>query len=118
MLKETIIHETYKDGKYTDEPSSLFLYIEEKKKYAGVYCYFLPFYKNYKNIVIVKEMNYSSKWFAKKKMNENFIEEILLYIKDFNKKWNENFLKVFILNWLKKNSSINFYVDEYIVYDI
>ena len=101
MLKETIIHETYKDGKYTDEPSSLFLYIEEKKKYAGVYCYFLPFYKNYK-----------------KKMNENFIEEILLYIKDFNKKWNENFLKVFILNWLKKDSSINFDGDEYLVYDI
>ena len=36
MLKETIIHEAYKDGKYTDEPSSLFLYIEEKKKYANV----------------------------------------------------------------------------------
>ena len=30
MLKETIIHEAYKDGKYTDEPSSLFLYTEEK----------------------------------------------------------------------------------------
>ena len=51
-------------------------------------------------------------------MNENFIEEILLYIKDFNKKWNENFLKVFILNWLKKDSSINFDGDEYLVYDI
>ena len=62
MLKETIIHETYKDGKYTDEPSSLFLYIEEKKKYAGVYCYFLPFYKNYKNIVIVKKRLFYKFW--------------------------------------------------------
>lgn len=118
MLKETIMHEAYKDGKYTDEPSSIFLYTEEKKKYAGVYCYFLPFYKNYKNIVIVKEINYSNKRFAKKQMNENFIEEILLYIKDFNKKWNENFLKVFILNWLKKDSYIKFDGDEYLVYDI
>ena len=114
-MKFTIIHEAYKDGKYTDEPSSLFLYIEEKKKYAGVYCYFLPFYKN---IVIVKEINYSNKRFAKQQMNENFIEEILLYIKDFNKKWNENFLKVFILNWLKKDSYIKFDGDEYLVYDI
>ena len=73
MLKETIIHEAYKDGKYTEEPSSLFLYTEENKKYAGVYCYFLPFYKNYKNIVIVKEINYSNKRFAKKQMNGNFI---------------------------------------------
>ena len=34
MLKETIMHEAYKDGKYTNKPSSLFLYTEEKKKYA------------------------------------------------------------------------------------
>ena len=27
-------------------------------------------------------------------------------------------LKVFILNWLKKDSSINFDGDEYLVYDI
>lgn len=45
MLKETIIHEAYKDGKYTDEPSSLFLYTEEKKKYAGFNVIFYLFIK-------------------------------------------------------------------------
>ena len=91
---------------------------KKRKHMQGFTVIFLPFYKNYKNIVIVKEIIYSSKWFAKKKMNENFIEEILLYIKDFNKKWNENFIEVFILNWLKKDSSIKFDGDEYLVYDI
>ena len=58
-FKEIIYHTFYKDGKYTEEPSDVFLFIENNKDYIGFHCYFCYKYEEYENIVIVKDLECS-----------------------------------------------------------
>ena len=108
MLLNFITHEAYKDGKYTQEPSSVFLYTEKGKNFAGFHCYFTNSYKEFVNVALVKDLEYSKEKFAKKEINEKFIKEMLLYIKAISDKWEQNISKVLFFENEKK----------YLIYDI
>ena len=58
-FKEIIYHTFYKDGKYTEEPSDAFLFIENNEDYIGFHCYFCYKYEEYENIVIIKDLECS-----------------------------------------------------------
>ena len=96
MLVNFTTHEAYKDGKYTQEPSSIFLYIEKNENFAGFHCYFMNSYKEFKNVALIKDLEYSKENFAKKEINEKFIKEMLLYIKAISDKWKKKYFKSFI----------------------
>ena len=108
MLVNFTTHEAYKDGKYTQEPSSIFLYIEKNENFAGFHCYFMNSYKEFKNAALIKDLEYSKENFAKKEINEKFIKEMLLYIKAISDKWKKNISKVLFFENEKK----------YLIYDI
>ena len=119
MLKETIYHTVYKNGKYSDEPSDVFLFYEnDNKDYIGFHCYFCEKYKEYENIVIIKDLEYSDIKFFKQINFDDFKKDLISYIKDFNKKWNREYSKIFIVNYFNAENSIVFDEEEYLIYDI
>ena len=117
MLKETIYHNVYKDGKYIEEPSDVFLYYEDNNEYAGFHCYFCDKYKDYNNIVLVKDLEYSNEDFLKEVFFDNLKKDFIFYIKDFNKKWNKKYSKILNCFDIDDKSKINFYEEEYLIYD-
>ena len=96
-FKEIIYHTFYKNGKYAEEPSDAFLFIENNEDYIGFHCYFCYKYEEYENIVIIKDLECSDI----NKYNQfdfNVLKEDLIsYIKDFNKKWNKKYSKILIM---------------------
>lgn len=101
MLLKFTTHEAYKNGKYTQEPSSVFLYIEKCKNFAGFHCYFMNLYKEFENVALIKDLEYSEENFAKKEIDEKFIKEMLLYIKAISDKWKKIFQKFYFLKTRK-----------------
>ena len=96
-FKEIIYHTFYKDGKYTEEPSDVFLFLENNKDYIGFHCYFCYKYEEYENIVIIKDLECSdiNKY---NRFDFNVLKKDLIsYIKDFNKKWNKKYSKILIM---------------------
>ena len=117
MLKKTIYHNVYKDGKYIEEPSDVFLYYEDNKEYVGFHCYFCDKYKDYNNIILVKDLEYSNEDFLKEVFFDNLKKDLIFYIKDFNKKWNKKYSKILNCFDIDDKSKINFYEEEYLIYD-
>lgn len=120
MLKETISHTVYKNNEYSNEPSSVFLYYEDNEEYFGFHCYFCKNYKDYKNVAIIKDVEFSENWKFEKHLFEKYIEDIFFYLKKFNKKWNRKFSKILFFNYfnIKKYNKIILDKEEYLVYEI
>ena len=96
-FKEIIYHTFYKDGKYTEEPSNVFLFLENNEDYIGFHCYFCYKYEEYENIVIIKDLECSdiNKY---DRFDFNILKKDLIsYIKDFNKRWNKKYSKILIM---------------------
>ena len=118
MLKETVYHTVYKCGEYSEEPSDVFLFYENEKDFIGFHCYFFNKYKEHKNIVITKDLEYSDIKFFKQINFDAFKKDLISYIKDFNKKWNREYSKVFIMNYFNIKNDIIFEGEKCLVYDI
>ena len=96
-FKETIYHTSYKDGNYTEEPSDVFLFLENGEDYIGFHCYFCYKYKEYENVVIIKDLECSN---VKEYNHFDFNvlkNDLISYIKNFNKKWNRKYSKILIM---------------------
>lgn len=114
-FKETIYHTFYKDGKYTEEPSNVFLFLENGEDYIGFHCYFCYKYEEHENVVIVKDLECSD---ANKYVQFDFSilkGDLIYYIKDFNKKWNKKFSKVLIM---LDEDYIKIGEREFLIYDV
>jgi hypothetical protein len=118
MLRETVYHTVYKNGEYSEEPSDVFLFYENEKDFIGFHCYFFNKYKEYENIVIIKDLEYSDIKFFKQIKFDDFKKDLISYIKNFNEKWNKKYSKVFVMNYFNIESEIMLKGEKYLVYDI
>lgn len=104
-IKESVRYTVFKNNNYTEQPSSCFLYIDDEKNTAGYYCYFcnkaseMSYWLT--NTVILDEVWFTSKRYVKKVLNENFANDVLDYVKEYNKKYGTNFEKIAILDFYK-----------------
>lgn len=122
-MKETILHKVFKNNKETVEPSSSFLYIEEENNYAGYFCHFCEKSSNItywlSNAAILDEVAFSSKRFAKRVINRDFINDVKNYVKQHNKIYKTNYDKVAVLNF-NKLDKCNFIINgvKFIIYEV